>query len=68
MVLQVVGADSGCEEVADGGRIGFRDRGKLGPGQIGLDQRDVRRAHSSIFGIAAIANQPEVNQLTLISC
>lgn len=48
-----------AEEASTGSRIGFRDRGQLGPGQIGLDQRDVRRPHSGIFGIAAIDGAAE---------
>jgi hypothetical protein len=48
-----------AEEACPGGCIGFRDRGELGPGQIGLDERDVRRPHPGIFGVAAIDGAPE---------
>src|SRR5262249_41828084 len=48
-----------AEEAGPGRRIGLRDGGQLGPGQIGLDQRDVRRPHAGVFGIAAIDGAPE---------
>jgi hypothetical protein len=47
------------EQAGPSGRIGFRDRSQLGPGQLRLDQGDVRRPHSSVFGIAAIDGAPE---------
>ena len=32
-----------AEQAGPGGRVGLGDRGELGPGQVGLDQRDIRR-------------------------
>ena len=48
-----------AEQAGPRGRIGLGKRGELGPGQVGLDQGDVRRGRAGVFGVAPVDGPAE---------
>jgi hypothetical protein len=48
-----------AEQASPGRSVGFRDRGEIFPGKVGLDLRDICRGRAHVLGVAAVDGPPQ---------